>query len=154
MGYHASPSLVISDNTRCLHHCVDTITAFLLTTPSGILKYTVTFYYRQNNLSRGNERKRTKSGREGGVGRESRGLLQRRGDSRLQSAFRAGTGAIRSESFMLSQLSAPQAQCLWHFACPVLQGFGTLRVSHIFADARRTRMPPVPLRFLVVGCGR
>ena len=68
MGYHASPSLVISDNTRCLHHCVDTITAFLLTTPSGILKYTVTFYYRQNNLSRGNERKRTKSGREGGVG--------------------------------------------------------------------------------------
>ena len=67
---------------------------------------------------------------------------------------RTGTGAIRSESFMFSQLSAPQAQCLWHFACPVLQGFGTLRVSHIFADARRTRMPPVPLRFLVVGCGR
>ena len=53
MGYHASPSLVISDNTRCRHHYVDTITAFLLTTPSGILKYTVTFYYRQNNLSRG-----------------------------------------------------------------------------------------------------
>ena len=57
MGYHASPSLVISDNTRCLHHCVDTITAFLLTTPSGILKYTVTFYYRQNNLSRGKRAK-------------------------------------------------------------------------------------------------
>ena len=30
------PSLVISDNTRCFHHCVDTITALLLTTPSGI----------------------------------------------------------------------------------------------------------------------
>ena len=67
---------------------------------------------------------------------------------------RTGTGAIRSESFMFSQLSAPQAQCLWHFACPVLQGFGTLRVSHIFADARRTHTPPVPDSFLVVGCGR
>ena len=67
---------------------------------------------------------------------------------------RTGTGAIRSESFMLSQLSAPQAQCVWHFACPVLRGFGTLRVSHIFADARRTHTPAVPDSFLVVGCGR
>ena len=29
---------------------------------------------------------------------------------------RTGTGAIRSESFMLSQLSAPQAQDVWSFA--------------------------------------
>ena len=134
MGYHASPSLVISDNTRCLHHCVDTITAFLLTTPSGILKYTVTFYYRQNNLSRGNERKRTKSGRGGGVGRESRGLLQRRGDSRLQSAFRAGTGAIRSESFMLSERIAP---------VPVSKRPGGLVFLHAeAAPNRRTDLPP------------
>lgn len=134
MGYHASPSLVISDNTRCLHHCVDTITAFLLTTPSGILKYTVTFYYRQNNLSRGNERKRTKSGREGGVGRESRGLLQRRGDSRLQSAFRAGTGEIRSESFMLSERISP---------VPVSKRPGGLVFLHAeAAPNRRTDLPP------------
>ncbi|MFR7971656.1 MAG: hypothetical protein ACLU8C_04620 [Lacrimispora saccharolytica] len=33
--------------------------------------------------------------------------------------LRAGTGAIRQESFMLSRLSAPQAQCEKHFVCPV-----------------------------------
>ena len=37
------PSLVISDNTRCFHHCVDTIAALLLTTPCGIFS-DVPFY--------------------------------------------------------------------------------------------------------------
>ena len=34
----------------------------------------------------------------------------------IPKSLRTGTGAIRQESFMLSQLSAPQAQCVWHFA--------------------------------------
>ena len=62
----------------------------------------------------------------------------------------SGTGAIRQESFMLSHLSAPQAQCVRHFAWPVLRNFGTLRFSRIFSDARRPRLPPGPGWFLVV----
>ena len=34
----------------------------------------------------------------------------------IPKSLRTGTGAIRQESFMLSQLSAPQAQCRKHFA--------------------------------------
>ena len=34
----------------------------------------------------------------------------------IPKSLRTGTGAIRQESFMLSQLSAPQAQCGKHFA--------------------------------------
>ena len=60
---------------------------------------------------------------------------------------RTGTGAIRWELLINSHLSAPQAQCVWHFACPVLRGFGALRFSHIAADARRTHRPPAPVRF-------
>ena len=68
--------------------------------------------------------------------------------------LRTGTGAIRQEFFINSRLSAPQAQCVWHFACPVLRGFGTLRFSHIAADARRPRIPPASGGFLGVGAGR
>mgnify|MGYP001623807726 CR=1 FL=1 len=34
----------------------------------------------------------------------------------IPKSLRTGTGAIRQESFMLSRLSAPQAQCVKHFA--------------------------------------
>src|SRR5699024_11448212 len=51
------------------------------------------------------------------------------------------------ESFMLSHLSAPQAQCEKHFACPVLRSLGMLRFSHFPADARRSRIPPAPGHF-------
>ena len=33
-----------------------------------------------------------------------------------QKALRTGTGAIHQECFMHSRFSAPQAQCVWHFA--------------------------------------
>ena len=41
----------------------------------------------------------------------------------VQKPLRTGTGAIRQEFFINSRLSAPQAQCEKHFACPVLRGF-------------------------------
>ena len=68
-----------------------------------------------------------------------------------QKALRTGTGAIHQECFMHSRFSAPQAQCVWHFACPVLRCFGTLRFSHAAADARRTRMPHAQGFFLAFG---
>ena len=47
----------------------------------------------------------------------------------IPKSLRTGTGAIRQESFMLSQLSAPQAQCGKHFAWSARKGFCALRVS-------------------------
>ena len=67
--------------------------------------------------------------------------------------LRTGTGAIHQECLMHSRFSAPQAQCVWHFACPVLRDFGALRFSHIAADARRTHRPPAPVRFLGIEGG-
>ncbi len=52
--------------------------------------------------------------------------------------WRTGTGAIRQEFLINSRLSAPQAQDVKSFACPVRQGAEPLRVSPIFADVRRT----------------
>ncbi|MFQ9015758.1 MAG: hypothetical protein ACLR6S_17685, partial [Lacrimispora saccharolytica] len=53
--------------------------------------------------------------------------------------FNYGTVKLPScENIKLSERIAP---------VPVLRGFGTFRVSTSFAAARRTRMPPVPLRF-------
>ena len=72
----------------------------------------------------------------------------------VPESLRTGTGAIRQESFMLSHLSAPQAQCVRHFAWPVLRNFGTLRFSRIFSDARRPRLPPAPGWFLAVASGK
>ena len=72
----------------------------------------------------------------------------------IPKPLRTGTGAIRQESFMLSHLSAPQAQCEKHFACPVLRSLGMLRFSHFPADARRTHMPSVPVSFLFFETGR
>ncbi|MFR3139658.1 MAG: hypothetical protein ACLTPC_06670 [Lacrimispora saccharolytica] len=46
-----------------------------------------------------------------------------------QKALRTGTGAIHQECFMHSRFSAPQAQCVWHFACPVRRAFCPLRIS-------------------------
>ena len=57
---------------------------------------------------------------------------------------RTGTGAIRSESFMLSQLSAPQAQCVWHFACPARKPPCRQEVPSGATDARRTHTSAVP----------
>ena len=62
--------------------------------------------------------------------------------------LRTGTGAIRRELLINSHLSAPQAQCEKHFACPVLRHFEPFRVSRAFANARRTHRPPAPDCFL------
>ena len=71
-----------------------------------------------------------------------------------QKALRTGTGAIHQECFMHSRFSAPQAQCVWHFACPVRRAFCPLRIS-----SRVRRCPPHRhragrLRERLAGCGR
>ena len=76
------------------------------------------------------------------------GRLQRCGKSNRPEVRRAGTGAIRQEFLINSRLSAPQAPGMTPCACPARRNFGTLRFSHIFADARRTPMPPAPVCFL------
>ncbi len=53
------------------------------------------------------------------------------------AARRTGTGAIRQECLMHSRLSAPQAQGMKPFACPVLRAAAPLRFSHTPADAPR-----------------
>ena len=66
---------------------------------------------------------------------------------------RTGAGAIHQEIFMISRFSAPQAQDMKSFACPVRNACGTLRFSHLPTDARQTHKPPALACFLVAFFG-
>ncbi len=71
----------------------------------------------------------------------------------VPQAFRTGTGAIHQEIFMISRFSAPQAQDMKSFVCPVRNACGTLRFSHLPTDARQTHKPPALACFLVAFFG-
>ena len=72
----------------------------------------------------------------------------------VPEVFRTGTGAIHQEIFMISRFSAPQAQDVKSFACPVRNTSGALRFSRAPADARQIHQPPAPPAFLVFRSSR
>ena len=71
-----------------------------------------------------------------------------------QKALRTGAGAIHQECLMHSRFSAPQAQCLWHFACPVRRAFCPLRISIRVRKCPPHRHRAGRLRERLAGCGR